>query len=944
MTRSMATAGTACKFALLFGTAAWVTPAYAQTTEPADVQAESAEEDGGENVILVTGTRQSLENALARKREAIGVVDSISAEGIGELPDLNLAESLQRLPGVQINRSAPRRLGTVSIRGLPGDFSQTLINGQYLASPDVSNFSFGTMRSEVFSGIDVVKAATADRTSGGLSGLVNLRTGSPLSAPEMLAVNADVRYETLEQGFAPGASLVWSKKIIPGVLGIRAAVGYQNQNFREDNVQINTYDRIAGAATDDGADDLFAPQQVRLIGSTTEADSYSAALTVEWQPTSDISASLSGFYNRYTPSSYLSLFRFESRANSVRSLIDPPASGGATGSTATHVRIDNPYLAVDSRGIDDTYRTDALTGTVQWTPDLWTVTGTVHYTDARHDNVSTGYNAEINPAASGASNGYSVDVDVGRGDLSQFTYDLLAGNPRTVDLTQPFGNPLPSSFRQVRGLTFPLQSFVGGFRNFSEEESELALQLDIERELDFGFFRSIKVGGVYRDKAQSQVQSLASLFGADLTVLGNDLYNFSFLDNSGAYMGGKLGQFDPGDIAELDARRITALLTPVTPGTLPSNAFIGPEGLVNFLDTTALANTYQNDQRIYGGYAQTTIDSQLGPDVRLNGSLGIRYERSERETVAQNRPDQLEFAFSNWLPSVNLALEFWDDLILRGSYTRTLRRPQVDSFAVLRSVSVDGTGNNVTIDLGASDLRPFTSDNIDVSLEWYNRAGSALTALFFNKNVKDYAATTRVCPADASEFGLGALSTDSGVCRLVAAAAPTDSFPGANAGAVVNINVTANQDSFTLRGFELTAQQNLDFLPAPWNGLGGQINYTYIDFSSSSSFRLSEISNDTVNAIVYYETEAFGVRAAYNFRSRYFLASTGSFSGNDRLVRDRAQLDVTGYININDRLQVTAEGFNLTSQPLYEYQGVESRPRNYSYFGRTFSIGARYRF
>jgi len=200
--------------------------------------------------IVVTGTRRSLEDALATKRRETNIVDSISSEGIGRLPDLNLAESLQRVPGVQINRSAVRRQGSVSIRGLPGGFAQTLINGQYLASPDVSNFSYGTVRSEVFSGIDVIKAQGADSPTGGLSGLINLRTGDPLAAADGIGLSFDEAYEELTEEWSPGGALTFSRQFIPGVFGVRGAIGYKSANFRTDNAQINSYDRTAGAATD----------------------------------------------------------------------------------------------------------------------------------------------------------------------------------------------------------------------------------------------------------------------------------------------------------------------------------------------------------------------------------------------------------------------------------------------------------------------------------------------------------------------------------------------------------------------------------------------------------------------------------------------------------------------------------------------------------------------
>ncbi len=936
--------------ALLAGTALAVPSLYAQTTPaqpPASDAPDQADADAApEQDIVVTGIRRSLEDALQTKRNANQVLDSISADAIGKLPDQNLAESLQRLPGVQINRSAQRRLGTVSIRGLPGDFSQTLINGQYLASPDVTNFSFGTVRSEVFGGIDVIKSDLPSNLSGGLSGLVNLRTGDPLEGKNQLTVTADAKYEGLTEKLAPGGAIVFQRQFVPGVFGVRAAFGYQRLDFREDNGQINTYDRIAGAATTDLSDDIYIPKQTRLATNQTKGNSYSAALTAEWRPAPSLTATLRGFYNDYQPRAYISQFTIDTTAGrTTRNPIGNALAEGAFGQTYTDVTYINPVLIADSRILEDRYKTFAGTGELKWDHDGWLVSALAHYTKASRVSANFGYQAQQAAAIAPATNGLTVHINTGAGDIRNFLYDLQTGSPR-FNLEQPFGAPLAPTYRQVNAVANPLLNFIGGFRNIREDEDELAFDARIKRTLNFGPIESIEIGGTYRDKSQDQDNSLQSLFGANVAALNNSVYDFSFLRGSGQFLGGAT-RFDPADYAELDVDRVTRLLTPVTATTLPANSYVGPGGLVAIRDTTSISQIYENKQRIYGGYGQVALDQAFG-DFRLRGVLGARYEQSERSTVARtaaNLPTApLDFDYHNWLPSANLSLEGFRNFVLRGSYNKTVRRPQVDSFAVLRSVSVDGTGTLVTANLGASDLRPFTADNFDVSLEWYNRAGSNISIDLFKKDVHDYAGTTRVCPADGGGFGFGPLSTASGGCRTTQATAASGLFPAVASGATFNINVTANQSDFTLKGFEVSVQQNLSFLPAPWKYFGGQVNYTYIDFSTSSTFRLSEISQDTVNAIVYFETPQFSLRAAYNYRSGYFLGSGGTASGADRFVKARPQLDLTANVNITDHLSGRAEVFNVTNAVLYEYEGAVTRARNYTIYGRTVQAGLSYRF
>lgn len=912
--------------------------AHAQTAEADPPEQEASQVDE----IIVTGTRRSLEDALATKRRETDIVDSISSEGIGRLPDLNLAESLQRVPGVQINRSAARRLGSVSIRGLPGGFAQTLINGQYLASPDVSNFSYGTVRSEVFSGIDVIKAQGADSITGGLSGLVNLRTGDPLAVSDSIGISLDQAYEEMTEEWSPGGALTFSRQFVPGVFGVRGAIGYKSANFRTDNAQINAYDRTAGAATPDNSDDVFRPREVRLPTQLVDNQSLSASFGAEWRPTDNLRAELFGFYNNFESETDSNEFLVSVQPTSTVTALSPASNDGAFGSTLSNLRILNPQVNVDTRVISEVFDTSALTGRLTWSDDVWSIAGTLHYTEANRESFNQGYQAILRSIAGG--NGYAVDINTGAGDLGRFAFDLNPSAARLVNLQQIFGAPIAPTYREIRASNQTNASFLGGFRNDTEEESEFAVSLDIERVLDFGPISNVKVGGVYRDKSQSARQTLEGLFGARLSGLSNDFYNYSIFAGGAPYLDGGAGTFDIGDYGQFDVRRITAALTPVSglPATGPYS--IGPVGLVNFEDSTALAAIYDNEQQIYGGYAMVEFDEQLTDLIRFRGNLGVRYEKSERSTVASRQPQVLAFEYENTLPSANLIFEIGDDWQVRTSYTETLRRPQVDSFAVLRSVAVDGTGQIVTANLGAGDLLPFTSKNFDVSVEWYNRVGSSFSALLFQKEVEDYAGSTRACPLDGGGFGFGPLTLASGVCRTVNSTPAAGSFPTVLAGAAVNINVTANQDTFTLSGFELSAQQNLDFLPAPWNGLGGQINYTNVQFETDSTFRLGEISEDTFNAILYYETPRFGVRAAYNFRSEYFLASGGTQTGSDRMVKARPQLDISGSINLTDSATVAFEAFNVTDEDLFEFEGVEARIRNYFHYGRTYTVGLRYKF
>lgn len=901
------------------------------TTEP---------DDSGEEIV-VTGVRRSLEDALNAKRASSEVIDSISSEGIGRLPDLNLAESLQRVPGVQINRSSLRRLGAVSIRGLPGGFLVTQINGQPLSSPNITGFNFGTVRSEAFSRIDVIKAQSADRYSGGIAGIVDLRTGDPLTSAETLVVSVENSYEELQDVFTPGGAVVLSKQIVPGVLGIRLAAGWKRLNFRDDQVQINTYDRTTGGATPaDPSDDTLIPRQVRLNTSAVRGDSYTASGTIEWKPTSQLRARLSGFYNNYTPENYNTQFTVEAQNGSTRTqsgLID----SGALGKTFTEVRIDDPFIRVDNRSFEDLFRTMAFTGDLEWSNDDWTVDSVLHFTKAKRGRNSRLYFAQQDPRAGSATSGYSVLVNTGAGRIEDFRFDLLQPRPLVLNFEQPFTpvSAAAGTLRVISALADPTQRFSAEGGEEDEGEEELSMRVDLTRRVELGPITSVKIGGFARTVDQSQRLNSVTLVGTNVAALNNSVYNFSSLKGRTDFYYGRLGQFDPADRPELDNQLITRLLAPNPSAGAIADGYIGPYG---FLYQPQLGNAFDNRQDVYGGYGMVTFDGEITPLIRLRGNAGVRHERTSRSTLRSLEPPTVDFDYENTLPSINLAFELGGKVIIRTSYTETLRRPEVDSFAVGRGTTFAAGG--VSIQLGASQLRPFISRNIDIGVEWYNRKGSVLSANFFRKNVIDFAAARRFCPENGGDFGFGPLSNATGLCRTTEVRLAQGVFPNLPIGTLVTISQTANEDEFTLKGFELTAQQNLDFLPAPWNGFGGQLNYTNVRFETDSTFRISEISKHTFNAILYYETKLFGLRAAYNYRSQYFLGSAGTFTGADRFVKARPQLDFSGQFNINDRLTLTAEAFNVTNEDLIEYEGVEERVRSYQTFGRTYALGLRYRF
>ena len=908
----------------------------AQTLE----QDNTDDSDSSIEEIVVYGVRANLERALDRKRNATQIVDSISSEGIGRLPDLNLGESLARIPGVQLSRSAERREASISLRGLPDQFQQTTLNGFYIASPQQTGFSYGRLRSEVFSGVDIIKSQTAANASGGMAGIVDIRTGDPLSAGNSFDVSADVYYEGLTEKNVPGMAVSVSRQLIDDKLAVRAAFGFKQNDFRADSFQIVSYNQPFGGDTVDTSDDVFSPREVRLALNQFEGDNFSATLDVEYQATDNLNLKLTGFSNRDDSLELFNQNRFSVRSNSTVTLLGTPVDAGALGQTNTNIRVENPRIFADTRGrfIDETI--SAYTGQLTWTNETYEVGAAIHFTQGSRDWVQPGLQIRLEPTSDG--NGAIVELGVGDGTPNKGTLNVTSNiNPANlIDLSQPFGSTLNAITAAVNN---PNQRLRLGFNSTLEDDEELSFHFDVARNFESGPINRVEVGVVYRDKEQAQRQSLMTAFGAQLGNLNNDLLGpFSGGDS---FLGGDAPFWNASNHGFPDVVASVGLLTPVDlSGDVNGDYFLGPLGYANLFDANGAANTYQNELDIFGAYITADFRYDVSDIVSVRGNIGARYEETERLTLASSSFIPTPFDYNNLTPFLNVIADIGADVIFRFSASETMRRPEADSFGVLRSIAVGSGGNNIAIDLGAADLRPFISRNYDAAVEWYNRSGSAISVTLFQKRVTDFGADNNPCPLDGGGFGFGPFEVVAGTCLTIDAVPAMGVQSEVLPGAIVSINQVANQDEFTLEGFEFSIQQNLDFLPAPWNALGGQLNYTYVDFDTDGDFELSELSRVTSNLILFYDTDRFGIRVALNHRGQYRIAGGGSISGAQRFVKSRLQVDASVRYEIVDNATLSFEAFNITDEGLFEFQGVEARPRNFFETGQTFSLGLRYSF
>lgn len=922
--------------------------------------------------ITVVGVRSALQNALDNKRNSDVIMDGISADEIGNYPDLNLAESLQRVTGIQMDYSGDeglRRMGRVAIRGLPTEYSVTTYNGQFLGAPRPDfGFSFGNVESSVISAVNVLKTTTARMDAGGLAGTVDLRTKRALDVKQpYIKLGLKTTYETMLEDYSPGYSLAFGSKFADDKWGIIGSVSLAEQHFRGDVVRVNGYNE---SDTDgDGLNDFYVPNQVRLISRDTSGDRVSATLGFEFQATDNLKIGLNGLYVDDPIFHDWGMFRMR------RGTLEPleSVSDSTFGETVTRLNFVNPEIRAQQRLIDVENETRALTLDAEWLNEDWTVKGVIHRTEASQFAVGAVARRRLNAAA---DNGVTVLVDTGTGDVDNFEFhevnnvladiNTYSNNGCTVDEIAA-GRTESRCVNSSAGAGDWYTSYNSG-HEYDTTDEETAFQLDVIRHFDNSVITTIEGGLKYRDTEQDFVRPEWELPNDefDYAQIPNLESLISFADfassNGEDFFGGKLANQIDGVYFQ-DGRVIRQAL--VGNMTFPGGTL---DGLPVPADGGDIPNQTANSERdIFSAYIMATFDfSNLETGLPVRGNVGLRYVDTDRTAYGfrnprgalEPMPISATIRFDHLLPSVNMIWDIRDDLMLRASYSETIVRPHTWNFRVHQftdvTESAPGVVDSIQFDLGNADLEPFEADSIDLSLEWYNDVGSAVTLAYFQKKVSNGIDDRVLCPASISEIASIAESSQASlITGSLAVNAGGLCVDEAGVEVLIRDSVN-NSDSFDINGYEVGVFQTFEFLDVPViRNMGVQANYTYVDTSegpdkdgSGNSLPLAGVSEDTYNLIVFYEGEQLAVRFAYTARTDYFDETVFTVSGDNRFIdtQDRLDMQITYSPKQFENFYLTFEAFNLTDEQFFAYQGTEKRFREAREVGKTLSLQATYQF
>lgn len=866
--------------------------------------------------IVVTGIRRSLADSIAKKRSANQIVDAITATDIGKLPDVNIAESIQRITGVQITRSGGEGLG-VNIRGLS---ALTTINGRVglgtrtdgLASRD---YDFRNLAAEFFQSVEVFKSPVASQPEGALGGIVNLVTRKPLDFRERtFSIGLEGQYGDFVDKLDPRASVFFADQFFDGTFGFAISASYSNRHLRLDNFQsLGAWQRSTiGVPTGfdfNAADtsinrDVIRPTDLRYRTQDAERERKGVDASIQWRPSDRFEVRLDGNYSRFENVFKNAFFR--TLSNNPTSF-DPGSLVIDSQGSLIGGRFTNQRVEVDGRYEAEPIDIYTIGGNAKWNVDRLTIEGDASISQTKRTLISQFVRFQgIQPAV--------VDFRF-RGDEAPPTISLSNAAGAPYDLTTP--SLFVPNFAQDRAI--------------DTDALEYVTRLDARYEVDAGPLEAVALGGrvTWRDTS-FRVKASANQ--------ASNRANPAFFDQA---TGRQLTAADAPQNQFIGTFPWSEGIFPGVNGTFPRSWLVGnyPANGVNgsqsYIDTLQIRNfggqinsvAEQSDisEDTQAAYVSTDWKGEVG-GIGFRGNLGVRYIRTQltsagifRNAAAVITPIVVENDYDNFLPAANLTVDLTDQLLLRLAGSRVLQRPELNLLATGYVLNLSSGVANV----GNPELEPFTADQFDASLEYYPTRETLLSAAVFYKKVKNFTASTT--------FN----GTIPGVTRL-------------DGGTQFAITQPINGGGGTIKGFELGAQLPLTFLPRALQGFGVNANYTYSDSKTDSGQPIPRLSKQSVNLIGYYERGDFSTRAAYSWRSAY--AENGEGGNNSQVlglysfVGSAAYLDASIGYDITQNISISIDGANLLNTEQVRFSAFTTRLEDFQVTDRRFTFGVRAKF
>ncbi|MDO6746232.1 TonB-dependent receptor [Gilvimarinus sp. 1_MG-2023] len=798
--------------------------------------------------LIVLGQAGSLNKALNRQRSADNVVSAVSADAIGQLPDTNVSEALQRLPGLSVERDQGEGR-YVRVRGLGPDYNAVTINGVSLPSPDSGRraVALDVIPSDLLEGLVVSKTLTPDMDANALGGSIDIQSLSAFDRDGMFySFTAEGSYNDLTEESSPKLALTASDQFSIGSgednFGVAAGVSWYDRSFGSDNVE-------TGGGWDFDDEGVLL-EEIEQRDYTVNRERSGITLNMDYKPSDNTDLYWRNLFSRYTDS--------EIRLANIYEFEDGVMAGQSG-------------VAEVERELKDRAETQEIFST--------SFGGST-----RAGNWTLDYRAAL------SESGEDEPEHVGGAVFSGS--DAFAGVSFT-DTVQPLLT-VPASFSDTSAYELDEVEWASSQTN----DEERSFQLDITRDLFLGENSvQLKFGGKYREREKDNNVDVWVYEDFDEFGFSDDQLNFA--DYSDAAPDYSLGYFGPG----INPQAVASAIAP-----LDKNEFYSEE------DSRIEDFVVQED--VAAAYLMGRID--LG-DLRLMG--GVRYEDTDFNAMG-TRYDGDDFSdtqaskqYDHVLPSLHARYLLGENTQLRASWSNALVRPNFEQVAPFFVI------DDEEAEFGNPDLEAMESGNIDVGIEHYMGVAGVVSAFAYYKEIDNFIYQTDVAGTPGYENYDEAITFGNG-------------------------------DSAEVYGIELALSKQLDFLPAPFDGLLVTANATVSDSEATMSYfdedegamtrtiTMPSQSDTTGNLSLGYESSSFSVRLAANYKSEYLLeVGDVSDSEEDAYIDEQTQLDLSARYYVNDGVQVYFEALNLTDEPYYAYLNNRAYNAQYESYGLTFKLG-----
>lgn len=907
--------------------------------------------------IQVTGVRASLAESVALKREADTVSDSISSEDVGKFPVRNIADALQRITGVQVNRSYGEG-STINLRGLPPDMVMNTYNGRELPSPQGSrSVDYSILPTDFIQSLTIYKSPTADMPLTGLAGTVNIEPIKPLSLKERLvSVNVTGIYDYNSKKGNPEISAFFGDKFLDNTLGIAIGGQYSKRAIAKDWSSSWYFEPRQEVAP--GVSPLY-PNGFDANHNGVYTDTYRL-----WHYTDDREEfgtrerkSLTGMLQWHPNESFE--FHGDYLYSWQRNNITPAAveirntnAAGAFSNTVTDPNNDIIAMNVANNQIfasaftgRDLVLLQSLGAGGTWTPnEKWTIEAGASKGEASEKN-----NANQLLAYTYQDTWYDMRTD--RGGLPSWGF------------SNPNFNLLDANNYYINGIRGSLT------RNKNEQH---AGHINVTFQSDLGWLKSVQFG--VNQSSNYFGQNGYSVYTNDIPVLaqlagqpvvtcpvvgGNCISAAPYMrlaPTGGNYLDSYSGgsrfpkNFLYADPYGFFSRYSIAQLVAAIPG---------------FLQYSPSANV---NERVLAEYLRLNFGDA---DDRWSATLGIRHESTDTSvrtySVVMDKivydPNADQFASQanptmkasvlsetsssrgQWLPSFTFKYSINDDWLLRLAAAKEMTRPNLNNLSQSQYLEIlqTPTGGGYPLadtSSGNPHLEPYLANSFDASIEWYFSKEGMASATVFYKDVSNW------------EFSAQEHKTY-----------PIHLVDGTTRDIPFLVSTIANGGGLKIKGVELSYQQPFTFLPAPWDGFGVVANYTYVDAGDVTNKATGVttptlgISKNSYNVSVYYEKENFNLRLAYNYKGGYpgaYQMGPGSPSGPldywgvaPVYTKGYGQLDFSGGYRVNEWCEVNFSVMNVLNKPDYQdYVQIGSQKYLHAYWqeGRIAQIGLHMKF